>query len=302
MVGRIRGMPLLGAMCLCSPVADLVSPDRACSQSATQIAVAVSILPQKYFVERIAGDHVSVMVLVGPGRSPATFEPTARQMAQLAGARIYFQIGVPFESVWADRFGAVNPAMRLVDTSAGIALRNLDAGRVAGPSGAHAGVADPHIWLDPILVKTVATHIRDAMMEVDPGRRQAYEANYEALIGDLDSLDAEIRQLLDQVSSRTFIAYHSAWGYFADRYGLNQIVIESEGKEPGARALAEIMQAGADAGVRVVVVQQQFSVRSARTVAESLGAELLQLDPLAEDWLANMRLTARSIYLALERG
>jgi zinc transport system substrate-binding protein len=302
MVSRVEVTPLLGAGCLGLLLAHLAPPCVAQAQTEAPIAVAVSILPQKYFVERIAGDHVSILVLVGAGRSPATFEPTPRQMAQLADARIYFRIGVPFETVWADRFRAVNSSMKSVDTVAGIELRALDSGPVLGPSGQHAGVADPHTWVDPVLVEIMARNIRDAMVEVDPQRREVYEANYEAFVGDLEQVDREIRDVLAPVRSRAFIAYHSAWGYFAERYGLRQIVIESEGKEPGAKALAEIMQLGANEGVKVIVVQQQFSVRSAQTVAKALGAEVLRLDPLAEDWLSNIRHVAQSLRLALERG
>jgi len=302
MVNRILVLPLLGASCLGFLLVHPAVLHRVHEQNETPLAVAVSILPQKYFVERIAGAHASVLVLVGPGRSPATFEPTPRQMTQLARARIYFRIGVPFERVWADRFRAVNPSMRQVDTHAGIRLRRLDSDRVLDRSDEHAGVADPHIWVDPILMKVVARHILDAMVEADPQRREAYEANHSALVSDLDLLDVEIREVLDRVRSRTFIAYHSAWGYFADRYNLNQIVIESEGKEPGAKALAEIVRLSVAEAVKVVVVQQQFSVRSARTVADAIGADVLQLDPLAEDWLTNMRHVAQSLYLALESG
>jgi len=302
MVSRVEVTPLLRAGCLGLLLAHLAPPCLAQTQTEAPIAVAVSILPQKYFVERIAGDRVSILVLVGPGRSPATFEPTPRQMSQLAGSRIYFRIGVPFETVWADRFRAVNPSMKSVDTVAGIELRTLDSGPVLGPAAQHAGVADPHTWVDPILVEIMARNIRDAMVEVDPQRREVYEANYEAFVGDLEQVDREIRDVLAPVRSRVFMAYHSAWGYFADRYDLRQIVIESEGKEPGAKALAEIMQLGANEGVKVIVVQQQFSVRSAQTVAKALGAEVLQLDPLAEDWLSNIRHVAQSLRRALERG
>lgn len=299
MVGHIGAIPLAGASCLGFIVAQPTAPPDGLVEPSTPVAVAVSILPQKYFVERIAGRHASVLVLVGPGRSPATFEPTPRQMAQLADARIYFRIGVPFESVWADRFRAVNPSMELVDTQAGIKLRTLDPGSVGEHGGGHSPVADPHIWTDPVLMAVVARHMLDAMVEADPQRRDVYQANYADLIADLQLVDREIRELMDSAASRTFIAYHSAWGYFADRYGLNQIVIESGGKEPGSKALTEVIRLARQQAVKVVVVQQQFSERLAQRVAEAIGADVLRLDPLAEDWLTNIRHIARSLYLAL---
>jgi zinc transport system substrate-binding protein len=299
MVGRVRAIPL-AASCLGLIVAQPTAALSGQLEQSAPVAVAVSILPQKYFVERIAGRNASVLVLVGPGRSPATFEPTPRQMVQLADARVYFRIGVPFESVWADRFEAVNPSMKLVDTQAGIELRNL--GDSAGEQGSrHYVVADPHIWTDPVLMVVVARHILEAMVEVDPQRRDEYRANHADLVADLELVDREIRQLMDSVASRTLVVFHAAWGYFADRYGLSQIVIESGGKEPGSKALAEVIRLAEQEEVKVVVVQEQFSDRSAQRVAEAIGADVLKLDPLAEDWLANIRRVARSLYLALQR-
>jgi zinc transport system substrate-binding protein len=258
---------------------------------AAPIEVFVSILPQKYFVERVGGRHVAVSVMVGPGRSPETYEPTPAQLSRLARARAYFRIGVDFEDVWMKRIAAINPDMRIIDTRRGIRLREVD--RPSGMLPGTGGLADPHVWTSPPLVKIIARNIRDALTELDPAHRTEYEANYQTFAGDLDRLDHGIRSSLQGMRQRSFMVFHPAWGYFADTYGLKQIPIEIGGKEPNARTLARIIEIGRRERVKVIFVQTQFSRRAAETVARAMGARVVAVDPLAEDYLDNMRYVAR---------
>jgi zinc transport system substrate-binding protein len=234
------------------------------SVRAAPISVFVSLLPQKYFVERVGGDHVEIGVMVMPGQSPATFAPTPKQMVQLAGSAAYFRIGVPFEDVWIERIHAANPNMKMVDARDGITLRPM---KVRHHDDEHRhGRHDPHIWTAPPLVKIMAARIRDTLSELDPAHRKNYEANYANFAADLDALDQEIRQTLKDKKTRKFMVYHPAWGYFADTYGLEQIPIEVEGKEPDANA---------------------------ETVADAIDGAVVSVDPLAENYLENLREIAR---------
>ena len=267
--------------------------------SDSPIEVFVSILPQKYFVERVGGDRVSVSVMVGPGRSPATYEPTPRQLSHLSKARLYFGIGVAFERIWMDRISAANPHMKIIDTQRGIKLRDIDSLGVGKTSAVSGGLKDPHVWTDPLLVKIMAAHIRDALIESDPENRAEYESNYTSFAADLGSLDQWIRDLFQGLSSRNFMVFHPSWGYFADAYGLKQIPIESAGKEPGARTLATLIEQGRKAQVKVIFVQQQFSRSAAETVAQAIGARVVTVDPLAENYLDNLRHVAQALVEAL---
>jgi len=262
--------------------------------------VFVSILPQKYFVERIGGERVLVSVMVGPGQSPATYEPTPRQLSQLSKARLYLRIGVAFEDVWMDRIRAANPQMKIIDTRGGITLRDMEAVARKQISPARVGIKDPHVWTNPLLVKVMAGHIRDALMESDPTHRADYEKNYATFAADLERLDKWIRDLFQGVSSRSFMVFHPSWGYFADAYGLQQISIESAGKEPGPRTLASLIDRGRKAQVKVIFVQQQFSRRTAETVAQAIGARVVMVDPLAENYLDNLRHVAQSFAEAMK--
>jgi len=266
---------------------------------AESLSVFVSIQPQKNFVERVGGDHVRVSVMVGPGQSPATFEPRPRQMANLARARLYYRIGVPFELVWMDRIRAINPQLSVLDAREGIRLRPIEA--AGGQAEAHGHVAgkrshdDPHIWLSPALVKIMAARLRDRLIELDSAHEGAYRANTEAFIADLSRLQQQIRQRLAGVKSRDFMVFHPSWGYFADEFGLRQIPIESEGKAPGASTLAQLMDQARQQQIGMIFVQPQFSQTQARALAQSVGARLVTIDSLAEDTIQNLHRVAAAI-------
>jgi len=260
--------------------------------------IFVSILPQAYFVERILGSENGgrVEVMVGPGQSPTTYEPTPQQMMKLTNTKLYFAIGVPFEHIWIDRIKATNPNLIIIDTSKGTAKRDIEHAGYTSDTTHHTR-KDPHIWLDPILVKAQARIMAQALAETEPGHTAEYQANLKAFLEDLDRLDLEIKAILKDLESRTFFVFHPSWGYFADRYGLRQVPVEVGGKEPGARGLGRfveeaktlIHQGGA---ARVLFVQKQFSTKTAETVARSIGARIVTLDPLAKDYLSNLRNTA----------
>lgn len=267
--------------------------------------VFVTLLPQKAFVERVGGPRVQVQVLVQPGASPHTYDPTPRQVAALAQADLYVAVGVSFEDAWMGRIRATNPGMRVLDSSRGIRPRALEAHDdepqsghghdEAVPADAHGHdrqARDPHIWTSPPLVKQMAAGIRDALTELDPAGGPAYAANYAAFAAELDALDQDIRARLAGLANRRFMVFHPAWGYFADTYGLTQVPIEREGKEPGPRALAALIDQARREQVRVIFVQPQFSRKAAAQVAAAIGGRVEVMDALAPDYLANLRRVA----------
>ena len=287
------------------------------AHAAEKVSVFVSILPQRYFLERIGGDAVEVSVMVMPGASPATYEPTPRQMAGLTRAKAYFSIGVPFEKTWLPRIEAANPAMTVVHTDEGIHKQPIgghhhhegaadhehaDHDHAGHDHGHHHGMLDPHIWLSPVLAKTMAGNICRGLSTVDPAHRAAYEANLEGLLRDIEALEGRMRAILDKVpaNKRVFMVFHPSWGYFAKDFGLKQIPIEADGKEPSPRDLAKIVTEGREQGIDVVFVQPQFSDRSAKVIAAEMGARVVPLNPLAGDWADNMLRAAEAFRKALE--
>ncbi|MEW6466761.1 MAG: zinc ABC transporter substrate-binding protein [Pseudomonadota bacterium] len=262
------------------------------AQAAEPLRVVVSILPQKQFVERIAGDAAQVEVLVRPGQSPATYDPTPAQLVELGRAQLYFRIGTAFEANWVPRFQSQFPKLRIVDTREGIELAPM---RDAHGQPAASGARDPHIWTSPRLVKRQAQTVRDALISLAPAQRERFEAGYARYAAELDALDAELRQTLAGKTQRRFMVFHPAWGYLARDYGLEMIPIEVEGKEPGPKALAALIEQARALGVRVIFVQRQFSRTAAESVARAIGGEVVELDPLAEDFIGQTRRAAAAI-------
>lgn len=276
---------------------------------AEPIPVFVSVLPQKYFVERVGGDRVSVNVMVGPGQNPHIYEPMPKQMAQLAKAKIYYRIGVSFETVWMEHIKAANPAMRIIDCQEGIELHPMARAeelfssdsieKISSQGGHRHGRLDPHSWTSPPLVKIIAAHIRDSLIQADPAHQAEFQTHYARLAEDLDRLDQTIRQLLAPLRGKSFMTFHPSWGYFAATYGLKQIPIEIEGKEPGAKTLARLIELAERENSRVILVQQQFSRRLAETVARAIGAKVMIADPLAYDYSRNLRQVAEALAQAM---
>lgn len=260
------------------------------SHAAEPLSVTVSLLPQQYFVERIGGPHVRAIVLVPPGKSPATHEPTPQQMQAVATSRLILRIGVPFENNWLPRLAQLAPDARIVDLRDGIKLRPVDL--PPGSSAAVGGAPDPHIWLSPPLVMRMADRIRDELIALRPEAKAEFEANHRAFIADLKALDGDLRSRLANKKAPNFMVYHPSWGYFADAYGLKQMPVEAGWKEPGPRTLQLVIDGARQNGVRVIFVQPQFSQKEARTIAEAIGGEVLAVDPLAPDYIDNLRRVA----------
>ena len=258
--------------------------------------VFVSILPQAEFVQRVGGERVDVAVLLPPGQSPATYEPSPRQMTKLGRAQVYFRIGVPFERALLRKIASAMPKLNIVDTSQGIKLRRM----AAGHDHEHgAGAADPHTWLDPKLVKIQAGTIAHALTALAPAHAAEFERNLQSFQAELDRLDAKIAATLAPLRGRELFVFHPAYGYFADAYGLKQVAVELEGKEPSARALGALIERAKARGVKVMFVQPQFSSKAAATVARAIGGAVVPMDPLARDYESNLESMAASVRAAL---
>ncbi|WP_275097944.1 metal ABC transporter solute-binding protein, Zn/Mn family [Sedimenticola hydrogenitrophicus] len=266
--------------------------------SAEPLSIYVSILPQKFIVERLGGEHVRVSVLVGPGQSAETYEPLPRQMAVLSRAALFYRIGVPFEDVLIDSIKSANPAMVLLDAREGVTLREMESAGEHHDDAAHGHAEDgddPHIWLAPANVRIMIGHLRDRLIALDPAHADSYRENHARFDQELIALEQEIRDLLGPLKGRRFMVFHPSWGYFADAFGLQQLPIESEGKEPGARTLKRLVDQARAEGIKVIFVQEQFAQSQAAALAAAIGGRLVTLDPLAEPYLDNLRQVARAI-------
>jgi zinc transport system substrate-binding protein len=266
--------------------------------------VYVSIVPQKYFVEKIGGALVNASVMVKPGANPATYEPKPRQMVALSEAKIYFAIGVPFEKVWLKKIAAANPKMRIVNIQEGIMKIPMETHRKHGKEH-HKGidndiVKDPHIWLSPTLVKIQARNILNALVAIDQANKSVYEAGYKQFIIEIENLDAELKEIFaGKRKGMEFIVFHPSWGYFAGEYGLKQVPVEIEGKDPKPADLQRLIKYAKKLGVKVIFVQPQFSVTSASVIAQAIDGQIAFADPLALNWPDNLRKVANKFKTTL---
>lgn len=257
------------------------------AQAAGKIKVAVSVPPQAYFVERIGGDKVEVQVML-PGHSDhESYEPTPQQLIRLAQAQIYVRVGVPGFSFEARH---IDPALAkkrtaVIDMSDGVKL--LD--------------DDPHIWVAPSAVRKGALNIYNGLSAFDPASSSYYKRNLDSFLRDIDSLDREIKGLLEGKEGGTFLIYHPALGYLAADYGLHQISIETEGKPPSASHIRKVIDLARSKGIKKVLVQKGLDRKNARAIAAEINGSLEEIDPLDRNWLSSTRDTAKKVSGAVRK-
>lgn len=281
------------------------------SSASDKMIIAVSIVPQAEFVEKIVGDTVDVVVMIPPGASPATYEPSPGQLRSLSKADLYVKVGsgLGFETVWMDDLISVNPDMLVVDSSKGIGLRSMSAhshedeqeGDIHGDEHdaeeEHTGM-DPHIWVSPVNTKTMVMNIYDGIAQIDPDNEELYAKNRDAYLGELDLADEIARDVLKGREGSSFMVYHPSWGYFADEYGLEQIPVEIDGKEPSVQDMQRLIDTAKEKNITVIFVQSGFSTSSASAIAAEIGGEVVEVDPLAKDYIDNIS----KVTQAFEKG
>jgi zinc transport system substrate-binding protein len=246
-------------------------------------------------VEQLAGDIVQVEVLLPPGASPATYEPTPKQMAALDRSQLYLQIGAPFEGPILDKIRVLMPELRIVNCREGVELEPMVGGHAHG-----AALLDPHIWLDPSRMKRVAETSANALSELLHHETMRIFDRLASLCQQIDRTDRRVAEVLAPHRGQTLLVFHPAYGYFTRRYGLAQTAVEFEGKAPSARRLATVIDELDGQPVRTLFVQPQFSRSAAERVAEALNCELVELDPLAADYLNNLEVMAYTIAGAMQ--
>ncbi|MCK5201058.1 MAG: zinc ABC transporter substrate-binding protein [Spirochaetales bacterium] len=262
----------------------------------SRVIVFTSILPQKYFVERIGGDRVDINVFVGPGKNPATYDPTPSQVVSLSRADIFFSIGVPFERAFIGNIGSSLPELNIVDTSAGIVKREIvDHDHEEEGDHLEGDLKDPHIWMSPDLVKIQAATIFNALVKNDPDGKEIYTIGYNSFIEDLNLVHNELQNILEPLGGNVFFVFHPSFGYFADEFGLRQVAIETGGKEPGPSMLEKIIMDAREKNVKIIFVQPEFSQKSAQVIAKAIDGAVVILDPLNPDYLSNLRRIAFEI-------
>ena len=298
----------------------LVTTPVAPALAASPPTVVVSIAPQKWLVDSVAGNAVSVLTLATPGANPHSYEPTPQQMRGLLSASLYFTLGVPFEQVWLPRLADTAKGLRLCDSTASIIRLPMPDhneehghtpnekhnGKTHGQDTPHThgekhheysdhahhahandrhhnhGDADPHVWLSPRNMKRMATIIEGELATLLPEKAHEFARNRAQLDARLDALDATLTDIFASAPSRTFLTFHPTWQYFAADYGLTELSIEQQGREPGPKTMRHIIDKAKQHQISVVFIEPQFPKAAAQAVAANINAVVVQVDPLAE--------------------
>ena len=249
--------------------------------------VFTSILPLKYFVDKIVGDLYKVEVTVPPGVGPETYSPTPKQMKMLSEADAYFAVGfLSFEVDLLGKFSSVNPNLKVFQISKGVNL--IEEKEEQHTDHVHLQGVDPHIWSSPKEARIISQNIYEGMVAVDPANQERYSKNLQLLLAEIDKVDSTITKILSQAKTKEFIIFHPALGYFARDYGLEQLSIEFEGKVPSPKHMQELIGKARSGDVRLVFIQKEFDKRNAEIVAKEIGCNAVQIDPLDYNWAEQM--------------
>lgn len=255
----------------------------------TAHVVSVSILPQKYFVEQIAGNLLQINVLVPPGSSPHNYEVLPSQMKELARSKAWLQIGLlTFEDAWKEKLANINKDLLIVNCSEGIST-------IAGTDHDHESdghqhneAFDPHVWLAPAEVKILAKNTLSALSKCFPDHASEFGKNYDAFMQKIDSLSTEIDQKVTPLKNRNILIFHPALAYFARQFELVQVPIELDGKEPSPKHMKEMVDLAHEQNIRVIFIQKEFDAAFAQQMAHEINGEVLVIDPLDYNWEKQM--------------
>jgi len=305
----LRCIFLLALALSASFLCGCISSDELASSKETDrgVSLVASTVPLGHFSKMVGGDRVQVAVLVPPGTNPHTFEPSPSKLVEVENADLYVKNGAGLE-IWMDRIMRANEDMLVVDSSSGVDLiESTDAGDHdhdvnLGDHGVHEDIltADPHIWLSPQNAMIIVDNICDGLIEVDPENADIYRKNRDDYLDELAELDRDLNSTFSEMDRKEFIVLHPSWGYFARDYGLVQVAILEEEKEPGPRYLAEIVEVAREKNLTTIFVDKNFNPKSAEIIAEEIDGRVVPLDPLAEDYAANMRHVGQEIAESLK--
>jgi zinc transport system substrate-binding protein len=261
----------------------------ACQQKPNnnQAMVSVSILPQKYFVDQIAGNLLQVNVLVPPGSSPHNYEILPSQMKDLAHSKAWLQVGLlSFEDALKQKLSSMNKDVVMVNCSEGInpIEGSKDEHEEAGNAHAHSETYDPHLWLAPAESKIIALNTLKALKTAFPEHTREFETNYTRFSTKIDSLTLVISQKLSNLNNRNILIFHPALAYYARQFNLKQVALEMDGKEPSPRHMKEIVDLAHAQNIHVIFIQKEFDVAFARQLASEINGQVVVIDPLDYNW------------------
>lgn len=260
----------------------------------TRPVLTVSIEPLRYFVQAIGGDNFQINTLVPAGASPETYELTPQQVVQASDSKAYFSIGtLGFEQTRLQKLVDNAPNLMVVNCSDSITLLQNDHHH-EHKTHTTDGI-DLHTWMSTTSGKQIAHNVLRALCQVDSANASLYQHRHDSLVHHIDSLDSKIRKTLRPLTHRTFMIYHPALGYYARDYGLQQVSVEQDGREPSAERMQQLILQAQREKVKVVFIQEEQAGRAAKRIAESAKTKIISIAPLSAEWDKQMLHIAQSL-------
>lgn len=249
--------------------------------------ITVSILPEKTFVEKIAGEDFDVNVLIPPGASPAAYTLLPSQLKDISKSTIWFRMGyIGFEHSWKDKIAQANEDMKVVNLAEGLDL--IASEIVEHGDHVHIDGVDPHVWLSPTLVKQMSKRILNELIDLKPEKTAEYKANYMRFVKECDELNIELMNKLRPYKNRKFIVFHPSLSYYAREYGLEQFSLESGGKEPTPQHMKMVVDMAKQEDIKVIYIQSEFDREHARVFANEIDGKIVEVWPLNPEWKDNL--------------
>ncbi len=250
----------------------------------TKPAINVSIAPQQYFANQLLGDGYQVNVVVQPGAPHESYEPTARQMQDLEKASIYLMLCENgFDQPWAKALKDHSPLMNVVDCSGGIDLITEDEAHCHESTHHHTSI-DPHIWISPSTTLVMVNNMKEALMKQFPADSATITKNYKNIAIEINELDNSYKTALAPFAGKKFMIYHPILSYMARDYGLTQLSIENEGKEPSVAQIKELIDTAKANNIKIIFIQKEFDTANAKLIATETGARVVPINPNGYDW------------------
>ena len=263
------------------------NPQKRKKESDGKQVLTVSILPEKTFVEKIAGDDFKINLLLPPGESPVTFTLLPSQLVDITKSVLWLKMGhVAFEYSWDEKIREINKKMKVVNLSEELELIHAKVFE-SEKQGLSAGI-NPHTWMSPMLVIKMAGRIADELSLINPERKEFYHNNYLTFAREIDELDKKVRTLLEPYRGRSFIMFHPSLAYFARDYGLTEHSLEPGGKEPTPQRMRQLIELAKRESIPVIYIQSDLDREQARVFAEEINGKIEEMWPLNPDWEANL--------------
>ncbi|MBI5680874.1 MAG: zinc ABC transporter substrate-binding protein [Methanobacterium sp.] len=289
----IIGILLLGS------VIYYASPSKSASNEG-KISLIVTVPPQAEFAEKIGGDKVKVTVMVPPGANPHTYEPLPEQLKEVSNAQIYAQVGsgIEFENVWMEKINSMNKNIVIINCSNGITFISNNETSSEHSEGLK-NQYDTHVWVSPKNAKTIVENIYKTLVQIDPANRDYYTSNKDKYLKELDNTDKKINESISGNKNRIIMVYHPSWGYFCRDYGLTQVAIEKNGKEPSPQEIATLIDIAQKDNIKIIFISPQFSRKSADMIASEIGGQVIVIDDMDKNYISNLNNVAEAFKKAL---